>query len=221
MEKVKSKDAVLERVRSTFMENFDDNLKKLKEMGERSTKDLLENVMQLTTIWLRTSMAGLFMQDNGDSGFEVIRKDNQHTVDLKLLKCICREWELTAIPCCHVVCAMHHDQKAPEQYVSPWYAINQGSGFHQIAQSKRLPLKFRHKGLNVTASSLEVATLATISKVEEVKLPEDNVAILKPKSTQRGGLLMMSRHHGVGVTALAFDEKKIGEWYFAVKQVSY
>ncbi|PPR88015.1 hypothetical protein GOBAR_AA32677 [Gossypium barbadense] len=97
--------------------------------------------------------------------------------------------------------------------------FHHGSGLHQIAQPRGLSLKLRHKGLNVAASSLKVATSATISKVKEVKLPEDNVAILKPKSTQGGGLLMMSRHHGVGVTALAFDEKKIGEWYFTVKQV--
>ncbi|KAK5813950.1 hypothetical protein PVK06_029401 [Gossypium arboreum] len=193
------------------MENIDDNLKNLKEMSEKSIKDLLEKCDAVDN----NLYAGLFMQDNGDSGFEVIHKDNQHTVVLKLSKCTCREWELTGIPCCHVVCAMYHDQKAPEQYVSPWY----GSGLHQIAQPRGLSLKLRHKGLDVAASSLKVARLATISKVKEVKLPEDNVAILKPKSTQGGGLLMMSRHHGVGVTALAFDEKKIGEWYFTVKQV--
>ncbi|PPD81332.1 hypothetical protein GOBAR_DD21734 [Gossypium barbadense] len=61
----------------------------------------------------------------------------------------------------------------------------------------------------VRTSLLEVATPATISKGEEVKLPEDNVTILKAKSTQGVGSLMMSRHYGVGVTALAFDEKKL------------
>ncbi|KAG8491867.1 hypothetical protein CXB51_015227 [Gossypium anomalum] len=56
---------------------------------------------------------------NGDGGCEVIYENNQHTVYLKELKCTCKEWELTRIPRCHVVCAMYHDWKNPEAYVSP------------------------------------------------------------------------------------------------------
>ncbi|KAL4335326.1 hypothetical protein GQ457_07G003320 [Hibiscus cannabinus] len=32
-----------------------------------------------------------------------------------------KEWELTGIPCCHAICAMFHDSKSPEDYVSEWY----------------------------------------------------------------------------------------------------
>ncbi|PPD90787.1 hypothetical protein GOBAR_DD12276 [Gossypium barbadense] len=44
------------------------------------------------------------------------KKDNQHA-----LKSTCKAWELKGIPCCHVVCAMYHDRKNLEAYVSPWY----------------------------------------------------------------------------------------------------
>ncbi|KAH1064189.1 hypothetical protein J1N35_029176, partial [Gossypium stocksii] len=57
----------------------------------------------------------------GDGGFEVIHEDNQLTIDLKELKCTCIDRELTRIPCCHAVCAMYHDEKNLEAYVSPWY----------------------------------------------------------------------------------------------------
>ncbi|KAA3486621.1 transposase [Gossypium australe] len=88
---------------------------------------------------------------NGDKGFEVIHEDNQHTVDLKELKCTCREWVLTGIPCCHVVCAMYHDEKNPKAYASPWYnneqyvaAYSQGEIFWLKRADSILPLPVKN-----------------------------------------------------------------------------
>ncbi|KAK8574061.1 hypothetical protein V6N13_097055 [Hibiscus sabdariffa] len=55
---------------------------------------------------------------NGDGGFEVTHGENQHTVNLNTMQCTCREWELTGIPCCHAICAMYHDSKEPQTFIS-------------------------------------------------------------------------------------------------------
>ncbi|KAL4324646.1 hypothetical protein GQ457_11G025520 [Hibiscus cannabinus] len=70
----------------------------------------MENSTQCRLVW------------NGDGGFEVNHLGNQHTVDLKKWTCTCREWEINGIPCCHAICAMYHDSKKPEAYVSEWYS---------------------------------------------------------------------------------------------------
>ncbi|KAK8690163.1 hypothetical protein V6N13_088864 [Hibiscus sabdariffa] len=59
---------------------------------------------------------------NGDGGFEVQHGEDQHIVDVKQLKCTCRAWELSGIPCCHAICAMYQENKRPEDYVSNWYS---------------------------------------------------------------------------------------------------
>ncbi|KAK8650501.1 hypothetical protein V6N13_140137 [Hibiscus sabdariffa] len=58
---------------------------------------------------------------NGDGGFEVTDGGNQYTVDLHNMRCTYRERELTGIPCSHAICAMHHDSKDPQTYISNWY----------------------------------------------------------------------------------------------------
>ncbi|GMI82670.1 hypothetical protein HRI_001936300 [Hibiscus trionum] len=75
---------------------------------------------------------------NGDGGFEVNHFGNQHTVDLKKLTCTCREWEINGIPCCHAVCAMYHDSKEPEAYISEWYSKEKYlSSYNHILQPVR------------------------------------------------------------------------------------
>ncbi|KAK8660202.1 hypothetical protein V6N13_051136 [Hibiscus sabdariffa] len=59
---------------------------------------------------------------NGDGGFEVQHGEDQHIVDMKQLKCTCKAWELSGIPCCHAICATYEENKRPEDYVSNWYS---------------------------------------------------------------------------------------------------
>ncbi|XP_060965764.1 uncharacterized protein LOC115719867 [Cannabis sativa] len=42
-------------------------------------------------------------------------------VDLKEMKCSCRKWDLTGIPCSHAVAAIWNKHGEPENYVSKWY----------------------------------------------------------------------------------------------------
>nr|KJB64152.1 hypothetical protein B456_010G037000 [Gossypium raimondii] len=153
----------LNRKMSTFVEDFDDQLQKLKAMGETSTDQLLEihvhhwaksyfkgtckcdvvdnNMVKAFNAWIlearcrpiitmleeiivivmtrmhvkrtwaekwRTNISPVALEKldknattstkcmlawNGDGGFKVIHEDNQHTVDLKELKCTCRDKE--------------------------------------------------------------------------------------------------------------------------------
>ncbi|KAF4389033.1 hypothetical protein F8388_026762 [Cannabis sativa] len=46
---------------------------------------------------------------------------NIYSVDLRSWVCSCRRWELTGIPCSHVVAAIWHNKQDPELYVSKWY----------------------------------------------------------------------------------------------------
>ncbi|XP_062085841.1 uncharacterized protein LOC133791949 [Humulus lupulus] len=44
-----------------------------------------------------------------------------YSVDLANWVCSCRRWELTGIPCSHVVAAIWHKREDPVTYVSKWY----------------------------------------------------------------------------------------------------
>uniref|UniRef100_A0A803NI84 SWIM-type domain-containing protein n=1 Tax=Cannabis sativa TaxID=3483 RepID=A0A803NI84_CANSA len=46
---------------------------------------------------------------------------SMYSVDLNSWVCSCRRWELTGIPCSHVVTAVWHNKQQPELYVSKWY----------------------------------------------------------------------------------------------------
>ncbi|KAF4400221.1 hypothetical protein G4B88_019430 [Cannabis sativa] len=46
---------------------------------------------------------------------------NIYSVDLRSWVCSCRRWELTGIPCSHVVAVIWHNKQDPELYVSKWY----------------------------------------------------------------------------------------------------
>ncbi|KAF4347938.1 hypothetical protein G4B88_014945 [Cannabis sativa] len=46
---------------------------------------------------------------------------NIYSVDLRSWVCSCRRWELTGIPCSHVVAAIWHNKQDLELYVSKWY----------------------------------------------------------------------------------------------------
>ncbi|KAK6160797.1 hypothetical protein DH2020_004178 [Rehmannia glutinosa] len=44
-------------------------------------------------------------------------------VNLNRNTCTCREWDITGIPCTHVVCAIFTDDKSPEAFVHPYYYV--------------------------------------------------------------------------------------------------
>nr|GEX42070.1 hypothetical protein [Tanacetum cinerariifolium] len=61
------------------------------------------------------------------SGFqeiEVRRQDEAFGVNIHLKKCACKMWELTGLPCMHVVAGYIHLKKDPELGVTEWFLKN-------------------------------------------------------------------------------------------------
>ena len=58
-----------------------------------------------------------------DDRFEVTHMyGGTFVVDMKRRTCTCRRWELTGIPCSHVVCCVGLQQNEPEHLVDPCYS---------------------------------------------------------------------------------------------------
>ncbi|KAL4291477.1 hypothetical protein GQ457_14G016360 [Hibiscus cannabinus] len=156
-------------VRATFAEDFDLQIQVLEALGPTSSNDLFATPVQhwskayfkgtsnvITNISPRAleklernmnTSTQCRLVWNGDGGFEVTHLDNQHTVDLKKLSCTCREWELTGIPSCHAICAMFHDSKSPEDYVSEWYKKEKYMATYKHVLQPVRRKKFWPKGL--------------------------------------------------------------------------
>lgn len=59
---------------------------------------------------------------DGDKKYMVRSGAKSVTVNLEERTCDCRAWELTGIPCPHVVAAIHDRRHQPIAYVSPYYS---------------------------------------------------------------------------------------------------
>ncbi|XP_073139075.1 uncharacterized protein [Henckelia pumila] len=55
--------------------------------------------------------------------FQILGLRNQHYVDLSKMSCSCRKWELTGIPCPHVICVIWCKKENPEAYVHRYYSV--------------------------------------------------------------------------------------------------
>ncbi|XP_028784385.1 uncharacterized protein LOC114740405 [Neltuma alba] len=58
---------------------------------------------------------------NGDEAFEVMGRQDRHTVYLSRQMCTCRAWDLTGSPCQHAICAMYHAKINPRTQISHYY----------------------------------------------------------------------------------------------------
>ena len=61
------------------------------------------------------------MEWNGEFGYEVSNifdKNDKHVVNMKGLKCTCREWDLSGIPCVHAISVIFVARQYPENYIS-------------------------------------------------------------------------------------------------------
>lgn len=59
--------------------------------------------------------------DRDYSLFSVTDGIDTYVVNLIERTCACRKWDLTGIPCCHVIAAIYYNQANPEDYVAHWY----------------------------------------------------------------------------------------------------
>ncbi|KAL4353908.1 hypothetical protein GQ457_06G029520 [Hibiscus cannabinus] len=58
---------------------------------------------------------------NGADGYEVMHNEDSFVVDVRGWKCTCKVWDLTGIPCPHVVCVILYREESLENYVLHLY----------------------------------------------------------------------------------------------------
>ncbi|PWA78394.1 Zinc finger, PMZ-type [Artemisia annua] len=59
---------------------------------------------------------------NGDDAYEVSNGLYQHVVRLLATECSCGRWQLSGIPCCHVICCILDRGDDPISYLDEWYS---------------------------------------------------------------------------------------------------
>jgi hypothetical protein len=63
---------------------------------------------------------------NGEDGFEVTENNKwRHTVNLDLMTCSCRYWQLSGLPCCHAISAIYKASKALDDFIAPCFTISE------------------------------------------------------------------------------------------------
>lgn len=63
-----------------------------------------------------------FASPAGGLKFEVDSYETTHVVDLYVMSCTCRIWDLSGIPCKHAVAAIQMNREQPEKYVHEYYS---------------------------------------------------------------------------------------------------
>ncbi|XP_057774964.1 uncharacterized protein LOC130993944 [Salvia miltiorrhiza] len=65
--------------------------------------------MECTVLW------------NGDYGYEVSDGEDKHIVFVDTIKCTCRLWELSGVPCPHAIAAFYSSSLDPLSVMSHWF----------------------------------------------------------------------------------------------------
>ena len=55
--------------------------------------------------------------------FQVMSNQKQYIVELQMKSCTCRRWQLTGIPCSHVISSFRHERVKPEVMVDRCYDV--------------------------------------------------------------------------------------------------
>ena len=56
--------------------------------------------------------------------FEVVSNQNTYVVELSKRECTCRRWQLTGIPCSHVLSCLKHERIKPDLMVASCYKVH-------------------------------------------------------------------------------------------------
>ncbi|PPS03794.1 hypothetical protein GOBAR_AA16869 [Gossypium barbadense] len=59
---------------------------------------------------------------NGDYGYEIMCGRITYIVDLERMTCSHRLWDLSSIPCAHVMCVIYNKEEDPEKYLAKCYS---------------------------------------------------------------------------------------------------
>lgn len=112
---------MLERVVSQIMTRYYENEKHAREnwVGQicpKIKKKLDKNAEYATDIVPKPAGMGVFKVGS-------LNSENIYIVELNLRACSCRRWQLTGIPCSHVIACLRHENINPERMVSTCYSI--------------------------------------------------------------------------------------------------
>ncbi|XP_056159292.1 uncharacterized protein LOC130135068 [Syzygium oleosum] len=86
---------------------------------------------------------------NGDDGYEVMEKTDKYVVQLDKLKCSCRAWQLSGIPCTHAICAIQAKYQNPKDCLHGYYHKSTYlAAYQHMIQVEGLKLDQVHKDKN-------------------------------------------------------------------------
>ncbi|XP_057417051.1 uncharacterized protein LOC130711447 [Lotus japonicus] len=96
---------------------------KQRDMVIRYQGDLCPTIQKKLEVSKRDAAAWLPLSagDPRNSLFEVTNGTWKYAVNLDAKSCACRRWDLTGIPCCHVVACIWYNNTRPEDFVDPYY----------------------------------------------------------------------------------------------------
>lgn len=61
---------------------------------------------------------------NGESKYQIYGPNGQFVVDKVQSTCSCRVWQLSGIPCSHVVSAINYNMERSENYLYEWHSVS-------------------------------------------------------------------------------------------------
>ncbi|XP_019257692.1 PREDICTED: uncharacterized protein LOC109235901 [Nicotiana attenuata] len=97
----------------------------LREHGDevRSWRhDFSPKTMELYSEYMQIAQSAYRVNANGENGYEVSEGGDKHCVNMAVKKCTCRQWDLTGIPCPHVIKAVLHNMGDPLTEKNWWYS---------------------------------------------------------------------------------------------------
>ncbi|XP_024006633.1 uncharacterized protein LOC112083132 [Eutrema salsugineum] len=107
---------MLETIRSQAMSRIAHRLKKAKACiiaFPHKISDILEAN--------REDSKDFSVLTSSDNLFEVLLYGCSYEVSLRLCHCVCRDWDLTDIPCSHVIRVINENHQQPENHVDNYY----------------------------------------------------------------------------------------------------
>ncbi|XP_047309936.1 uncharacterized protein LOC124913396 [Impatiens glandulifera] len=110
----------------------------------------------------------------GGKGYEITQGNHRHTVDLFNEICSCRLWNISGIPCAHVVRAINYANNGTlEDYVSHWYKKNAYLKTYSFDVNPLRGDKFWHSDCNLKILPPKVGRSAGRPKKKRRRAPEE------------------------------------------------
>ncbi|XP_028060052.1 uncharacterized protein LOC114263668 [Camellia sinensis] len=100
-----------------------ETVQKRRDAMQRHNGTICPNI-QIHLEKMKADAGGSIPRENGNEKFEVVGPyGEQYKLDLQAWTCGCRKWDLSGIPCAHVVAATNFLGQEPEKYVHQYYKV--------------------------------------------------------------------------------------------------